>query len=159
MSDLRLRETTDADLPTLVALIHAAFEEYRGRLDPPSGAHRETLESVRDKLRTGRALLALVDGEPAGGVFYHRENDHVYLGRLAVLPQHRRRGVGRALVMYVEAWARSLDVPRTRLGVRVQLPANRAYFERLGYRVFRHEAHEGYSEPTYLLLEKDLSVP
>ena len=44
---IELREATTADLPTLLVLVHKAFEEYRGRLDPPSGAHDETLETPR----------------------------------------------------------------------------------------------------------------
>jgi len=46
-----LREATEADAGTLLALVRAAFEEFRGRLDPPSGAHAETLESVYAAVR------------------------------------------------------------------------------------------------------------
>ena len=59
-----LREAIAADLPTLLALVHGAFEEDRGRLDPPSGAHAETIETLGRALRTGAALLVSVDGQP-----------------------------------------------------------------------------------------------
>jgi ribosomal protein S18 acetylase RimI-like enzyme len=83
--------------------------------------------------------------------------DYVDLFRLAVLPSHRRRGVGRALVEYVETRALALGIPRVQLGVRMALPVNRGYYERLGYRFLEARAHSGYAEPTYVILEKKLS--
>jgi GNAT superfamily N-acetyltransferase len=151
-----LREATADDLPTLLALVHGAFEEYRGRLDPPSGAHAETLETLGRALRTGFALLAAVEGRPAGCVFYHRERDHVYLGRLSVLAAYRGHGVGGTLTEGVERRALGLGVPRVELGVRIALPALRAYYERRGYRVVRHEAHAGYAAPTSVVMQKEL---
>ena len=56
-----LREATHDDIPTLVALIRTAFEEYRGRLQPPSGAHRETAESIGNYLQQGYAVFAVLN--------------------------------------------------------------------------------------------------
>ena len=151
-----LREATPDDIPTLVALIRTAFEEYRGRLQPPSGAHRETAESIGHYLQQGYAVLALRNDEVIGCVCYHQESEHVYLGRLSVLPSCRQYGVGRALMAYVEQQAQALGVPRLQLGVRVALPYLQAYYERLGYCVVRYEAHEGYTEPTYVVMEKQV---
>jgi predicted N-acetyltransferase YhbS len=153
---IELRDATPADLPTLLALVHQAFEEYRGQLDPPSGAHAETLQTLRDALDTGFALLAGVDGQPVGCVFYHRASDHVYLGRLSVLGSHRGAGLGGALTDEVERRARAMGAPHVELGVRIALPALRAYYERRGYRVVRHEAHPGYAAPTFVVMQKEL---
>jgi len=151
-----LREAIAADLPTLLALVHGAFEEYRGRLDPPSGAHAETIETLGRALRPGAALLVSVDGQPAGCVFYHREPDHVYLGRLSVLSAYRGHGLGGVLTDDVERRALAMGMPRVELGVRIALPVLRAYYERRGYRVIRHEAHAGYTAPTSVVMQKDL---
>jgi ribosomal protein S18 acetylase RimI-like enzyme len=153
---ITLREATTTDVPTLLALVHAAFEQYRDCLDPPSGAHRETEASLRAALHAGGALLACVDGRPIGCVFYQRERDHVYVGRLSVLPPFRRRGVGQALTNDVERRAQAMGMPRVQLGVRTALPRLRAYYERCGYRVVREERHAGYEAPTYVVMEKDL---
>jgi ribosomal protein S18 acetylase RimI-like enzyme len=153
---IRVRAATAADVPTLLALVHAAFEQYRGRLDPPSGAHGETEATLREALSGGAALLACAGGEPTGCVFYHRDREHVYLGRLSVLPAFRGRAVGQALTDEVERRARALGVPRVQLGVRMALPWLRAYYERCGYRVVREETHAGYRAPTYVVMEKDL---
>jgi GNAT superfamily N-acetyltransferase len=157
MGNLILSEATDADIPALLAVLMAAFEEYRGRLDPPSGAHDETEERLRATLRGAHAIVARVGDEPVGCVFYAPMGYYVDLFRLAVLPSHRRRGLGRALIEYVEGRALRLGIPSVQLGVRTALPANRAYYERLGYRFLTARAHAGYAEPTYVILEKSLN--
>ena len=156
MSSITLHEATDADIPALVAVLMAAFEEYRGVLDPPSGAHDETEERLRVTLREAHAVLARAGGELVGCVFYAPMSNYVDLFRLAVLPAYRRRGIARALVAEVEARALALGIPRMQLGVRVALPANRAYYERMGYRFLEARTHTGYAEPTYVILEKIL---
>jgi predicted N-acetyltransferase YhbS len=156
MSEITLREATNADLPALVVVLKAAFEEYRGRLDPPSGAHDESAPKVREVMRTSRAVLALSGDEIVGCVFYAPSGNHIDLFRLAVLPAQRRRGIAGALIAYVEARARELGLARVQLGVRVALSNNRAYYERLGYRFVEARTHAGYTEPTFVILEKSL---
>jgi ribosomal protein S18 acetylase RimI-like enzyme len=154
MNEITLREAANADLPALVTVLKAAFEEYRDRLDPPSGAHGETAAKLREVLRTARAVLALAGDDMVGCVFYAPSGDHIDLFRLAVLPEYRRRGIAQALIAYVEARGRELGLARVQLGVRVALPNNRAYYERLGYRFVEARTHAGYAEPTFVILEK-----
>jgi ribosomal protein S18 acetylase RimI-like enzyme len=119
MSDFLLREASNAEAATIVALIQSAFEEYRGKLDPPSSAHNETEETICQRMSSARVVLAVRGGEPNGCVFYQRAEDHLSLSRLAVLPAHRRRGIGQALVAYVEHRARALSLRGVQLGVRI----------------------------------------
>jgi ribosomal protein S18 acetylase RimI-like enzyme len=151
-----LRDATVADLPALLALVHRAFAEYQGRLDPPSGALEESEDTLRRALRDGFAVLACAGTRPVGCVFYHRQDEHVYLGRLSVLAAFRRRGIGGALTDEVERRARALGARRMQLGVRTALPALRAYYEDRGYRAVREERHPGYAAPTYVVMEKEL---
>jgi ribosomal protein S18 acetylase RimI-like enzyme len=151
-----LTSAVEADVPLLLSLVHAAFEEYRSLLNPPSGAHRETLETIAKKLAGGGAYIAW-NGETAlGCVLIEYEEDALYLGRLAVLPQHRRLGVARLLIDAVENQARASGLNKVSLNVRVQLPRNRAFFERLGYQFAAYHHHDGHTEPTFLSLEKYL---
>jgi len=156
MSELTIRDAAETEAATVVALIHTSFEEYRGVLDPPSGAHDETQETVRAKMEKARFALARLDGIPVGCVMYENQGEWMYLGRLAVLPDRRRRGIGRALIEYVEARAREAGLKRTRLGERLTLTELRASYERQGYRVVERRAHPGYPEPTYAIMEKSL---
>lgn len=152
--DIQLLQATVDDIPNLLKVLHAAFEEYRGKLDPPSGAHDETIDTLREKLKTGYAAKALLNTEIVGCVFYEVEGTHIDLSRLSVLPQHRNQGIGGALINYVEEQARRLQVPSVQLGVRLVLPKLMKYYERLGYRVIEYRTHEGYTEPTYVVMEK-----
>jgi ribosomal protein S18 acetylase RimI-like enzyme len=154
VGDWLLREAVEADAEAVAAVIRAAFEEYRGRLDPPSGALAETAATVREKMRTAQAVVALASQVPVGCIFFRPEEGRLYLFRLAVLPGHRRRGLGRALLAHAEERARELGLPRVRLGVRAALARQIAYYEDLGYRRVGDGTHPGYAGPTYLLLER-----
>jgi len=158
MSDWELREAEEAEASLIASLIRAAFAEYEGQFDPPSGAHAETADAVRQKLQTAQAVLALVGATPAGCVLYEMKPDHVYFFRLAVLPPYRRRGIGGALIGYVEARAQERGLHRVQLGVRVALPRQRSAYERRGYRVIEERCHAGWDQPTYLILEKELRL-
>ena len=158
MPPLTLHDATLTDAPLMTELILAAFEDHRGKMMPPSGAHNETPEKVRAKLEQGGGIIAYVEGSPAGCVVYYPEGEgQMYLGRLAVLPAFRQHGVGQALVAAVENKAQAQGYMRMSLAVRIALPRNRAFFERLGYTITSYESHPGFTEPTFMHLMKPLN--
>ena len=158
MPQLTLRDARLDDAPMMTELILAAFEDYRGKLTPPSGAHNETPEKIRAKLKQGGGIIASIGGTPAGCVVYYPENKtEMYLGRLAVLTDYRQHGVGQALVAAVENRAQIKGYTHMTLAVRVALPRNRAFFEKLGYTVTGYESHPGFTEPTFMHLAKPLT--
>ncbi len=155
MLDIRFARQTD--IPTLLWLIHTAFEEYRNRLDPPSGAHAETEQSLHALFGRGEeAALVYSDGAPVGCVFFVRTGVEMYAHRLAVLPKQRGRAAGRALMAFVEERAEQVGCAYVRVGVRLALPGNRAFFERLGYVAIIEDNHAGYSAPTFVHMVKEL---
>jgi GNAT superfamily N-acetyltransferase len=134
--------------------MQAAFEEYEGVLDPPSGAHQETSDSVCRRLARGGAVLASIADQPVGFAFYELDEGLLYFGRLSVLPHWRGKGIGGALLDYVERLARGSGAAGVRLGVRLQLPHLIARYERRGYRTTKHMTHTGYEQPTFIYMEK-----
>lgn len=151
---ITFREATAEDAPALLQLMQTAFEEYEGVLDPPSGVHKETIETVRRRLSGGGAVLATVADRPAGFAFYEPKEGVLYFGRLSVLPGLRQNGIGRALLEYVERRARESGAAGVKLGVRTQLPHLIARYERSGYRISEYMTHSGYSQPTFVFMEK-----
>ena len=158
-----IRRATSDDAPAILAVIHAAFEPYRGKLAPEPSALRETADSLRQALAAGEGLAAWIDGQAIGCVIAEakagaeaRDGGGVYLGRLAVDPAYRGRGIAAALVAAAEAWARSTGRFQVELNVRLALPDNIRLFERLGYRETARKAHPGFPQPTYLVMEKSL---
>jgi GrpB-like predicted nucleotidyltransferase (UPF0157 family)/GNAT superfamily N-acetyltransferase len=153
---VEIRPASAVDTPVLLKLIHTAFEELRDRLDPPSGAHAESIDSLQTLFARGeRAALATVDAVVAGCVFFMRTGVEIYAHRLAVSPVHRRVGVGRALMSYVEEQAAAADCAYVRAGARLALPGNLAFFTRLGYANIIEESHPGYAAPTFAHMVKE----
>lgn len=156
MSDITLRAATVADAPLLLSLIHQAFEGYRGRLDPPSGSHAETIESLQGLFERGEHAAIAIDSEVAAGcVFYVQTGVEMYLHRLAVLPAMRHRGIGQALVEYVSTQAAASDCAYLRVGVRLALPGNVTFFERLGFAKIAEACHPGYATPTFAHMTRE----
>ncbi len=152
-----LRAATPADAPLLAATIAAAFEQYRGKLVPESGAFRETAATIAAELASGSsAIIAEQNGRPVGCVMVKPEEGDLYFGRLSVLPAARGLGLARRLVEAVEAEARRRGLPGVRLGVRIVLTANQRLFQSLGYAEVSREAHAGFDHPTSINMRKTL---
>ena len=139
MIDVRLAKASEAPLVHRITL--EAFEDLRGILDPPSGALSETLRDVVASIANDGAVIAFVDGEPAGAARLDPKVDHVYCGRIGVLPAHRRLGVAAALLHFIECTAKDLGFQEVRLATREQLANNIRLYERLGYSIIDRSRH------------------
>ncbi len=155
---LNLRPLAPTDAPAAAALIRAAFAEQGATTDPPSSALRETAEAVAGKITAGGGFAALHEGEMIGLVLHAPDGDALYLGRLAVAPSWRRRGLSARLLALAEAEARRQGFAKTRLRVRLELPANRSLFARHGYEEVGRLAHAGYEALTIAVMEKRLAM-
>lgn len=164
MTDYRLRTATPSDARAIVDVLHRAFEEYRGALQPPSGAHTESESSVFGLL-TGEEMAFVAEatsGELFGCVFYRphpSQTDLYYLHRLAVIPEARGQGIASALIQAVEDAAIQAGRDYVSLGVRIVLTENRAYYLKRGYYPIAYAAHSGYAAPTYVTMRKRVSAP
>ena len=155
-----LHDATLDDAALVTSLIHHGFEEYKDTLYPPSGAHKETVETIAAKMQKGGAILARCDESWAGCVLYYPDDEKglMYLGRLAILPNFRRRGLARALSLAVEDKTRLAGLPGLWLGVRVALEGNQQLFESLGYTITSEERHPGVDYVTFYNMQKVLDV-
>jgi GNAT superfamily N-acetyltransferase len=115
-------------------IMQVAFEEYRGRLVPPSEALTETIEEVCTAISGGGAFLAFAGEVAVGSARYRLFPGYAYAERVAVLPEYRGKGVAVALMGAFKEAIRSLGVREARVGVRASLPSNLRFYENLGYR-------------------------
>jgi ribosomal protein S18 acetylase RimI-like enzyme len=99
------------------------------------------VESVREDLRANGGAIAWLGREPVGCLRYDVQPDHLHVRRVAVPPGRRRAGIGSALMAWAQRRAKSLGLREVRLGVRVQLPGNLAFYESLGYEVIGSHRH------------------
>jgi len=158
MSDtLLLRAATAIDAAAIAATIAASFEQYRGKLEPESGAFRETAEAIAAELaRESGAIVAERNGRMIACVMVKLIEGDLYFGRLSVVPEARGEGIARRLVEAVEDEARRRELAGVQLGVRIVLVENQKLFSSMGYVEISREAHEGFDHPTSINMRKAL---
>ena len=144
------------EAPALLDLMRRAFASHRGRIVPESSVFRETVEVVARQLEEGGGFIAVAGSVLVSCVIAEAKEGGAYLGRLAVDPAYRRRGIARRLVAAAEDYAYRRGLDRVELNVRIALPDNIALFAALGYRETGRGTHPGFAEPTYLVMEKAL---
>jgi GNAT superfamily N-acetyltransferase len=134
--------------------MQAAFEELRAVLQPPSSSHAESVADVEGAMADGGAVLAWEDDQPVGSARFALRPDHVYVGRVSVLPTHRRRGIATALMRFLEDLARQAGRPSVEIAARASLPSNVRLYEALGYEVVRVEPHPRAPEMSVVHMRK-----
>jgi GNAT superfamily N-acetyltransferase len=137
-------------------LVHDAFGNLP--IDPPSGVLKETVADFHDRLGRETALVAEALDAPhtgalVGSVFCSEQRSALYVGRLAVRNDYRRRGVASALLDAAKAEAMRRGIGRLTLSTRIALGDNVALFSRYGFAIVAATCHPGFSEPTSYAME------
>ena len=134
------------------ALVRLAFAGLE--LLPPPSALRVTGGDLRDHLASGAG--GFVAGAMRAGLLWAELEGGLYVSRLAVHPDHRRKGLAACLLRAAEAEAGRRSLPRLWLSTRLAAASNRRLFGGLGFVEGLQHAHPGYQEPTYVEMEKQL---
>ena len=153
---LTLRLATAADAAVIADLVRLAFSTQSAQTNPPSSALKETPASITRELSLGGGAVVLDAGALVGAVLWKEEEGSLYVGRLAVGPSQRRRGIARMLMAECEREARRRGLMRMHLGVRLELEDNRRLFLSCGFVDAEFLSHEGFSEPTWVRMERRL---
>jgi predicted N-acetyltransferase YhbS len=138
---MEIRQAKLDDAEAVRRVVQEAFGEYREVVPVSLGALDETIEDVRLAVSTGRVLVAVDGAEVVGTVRYELKPDALYVGRLAVMPSYQGRGVGAALMAYVEKLAHTLGRTRIELATRQSVPSNVLFYEHLGYTMVERVQH------------------
>lgn len=141
----------------LLALIMGSFAYMDGVIDPPSSAHRLTVDSLKDKARDEIGMIAEVDGRLLGCAFLRPEPDFLYVGKLAVSPEAQGSGIGSRFLTEAEAIARDLGKPSLRLETRIELTGNHRRFGAWGFVRTAEKSHAGYDRITFIEMQKHLA--
>jgi ribosomal protein S18 acetylase RimI-like enzyme len=138
---IRVRLATPEDAGLMHQVMQRSFAEYLGVLRVPSSAHAETVADVRRALVAGGGALAWHDDACVGSARFALEPDVLYVGRVAVLPEFRRRGIASRLMHFIEGHAPSLGRDAVSLKARAALPSNVELYRSLGYEVLVDRPH------------------
>ena len=101
---IAIRTATPDDVATILTFIQE-LAEYERLSDAVVATERSLTDALFDKASAAEVLIAEVDGAAAGfALFFHNFSTFLsrrglYLEDLYVRPAHRRRGVGRALLV------------------------------------------------------------
>ncbi|WP_026422448.1 GNAT family N-acetyltransferase [Actinokineospora inagensis] len=83
----------------------------------------------------GRAWVGEYDGGVVGYLVAEVVGGCAHIAQVSVDPVVRGRGLGRALIDHLEAWARDHDLAALTLTTFRDVPWNAPYYERIGFRV------------------------
>ncbi|MEM9046689.1 MAG: GNAT family N-acetyltransferase [Pseudomonadota bacterium] len=146
---------SDADWEAIHALLTRAFAFMEGQIDPPSSLTRMAPDCLARKAEAETVLLATSPGL-IGCLFAKPQDGALYLGKIAIDPDHQGQGIGRALVTAAEELARQNSQTALVLETRIELTENHAAFARLGFVKTAETAHPGYDRPTSITMRKVL---
>ncbi len=135
-----VRSASVDDIAAMQAVETAAGERFR-EFDDPRIAQRADdppywADGLLGAITENRAWVALDDNRSVIGFAVAWTVDgEGHLDEVAVTPEHGRRGVGRALVAAVVAWSSTQQLPAITLTTFRDVPWNRPYYEKLGFRI------------------------
>ncbi len=103
--------------------------EAIARDEPPSVAALAVFQ------RAKRAWVqADGDDRPVAYIMVEPMDGHVHICQVSVHPDHGRKGLGRALIEHVAAWARGQGIAGLSLTTFTEVAWNGPYYERCGFR-------------------------
>ena len=128
--DWALRRAVAADAGALSVCFEVAYGAYAGLIDdlPPVS------KNLAAEIETHEVWVAESGGEIAGGLVLMAGEGFLHLVNVAVHPDHRGAGLGRALMDLAESRALDQGLREMRLSTHVDMPANVAMYAHLGWR-------------------------
>ncbi|MDX6519476.1 MAG: hypothetical protein QOJ31_1201 [Gaiellales bacterium] len=136
---IRAADPADADAVREIALeAYAIYTPRIGRPPAPISADYATL------IERGEVWVADHGGRVIGFVVVRPQDGSLLLENVAVSPGHQRLGVGRELIAFAEARARSLALSAVELYTNEHMVENIGYYPRLGYVESGRRRQNGY---------------
>jgi len=126
-----IRKATISDYNTIVSIWEAAGLPYR-----PLG--RDSRESIEKEMKKGFGyfLIAEVDGKVVGLVLLTHDGRKGWINRLAIIPEFRKQGIGKALVDKAESILDELGIGIYACLIEDYNKSSLEVFQKLGYNEF-----------------------
>jgi N-acetylglutamate synthase-like GNAT family acetyltransferase len=135
-----IRDVNKADVGTLVTLLRESFRDVAERFELtvdncPKNLAFCTDQRVEADIERGlRFYIIEQDDRPCGCVALEKAGPDVcYLERLAVLPEHRRKGYGKILVEHILDKAAGSGSQRVEIGIIAEDTKLRKWYGKFGF--------------------------
>ena len=135
-----IRDVKKADKDVLVALLLDSFRDVGEKFaltveNCPNFAGFNAKERVEADFEKGlRYYILEEEGKACGCVALEKAGpDLCYLGRLAVLPEHRNNGFGQALVKHLFEQARKMGIRRVEIGLISKHRKLKKWYKKFGF--------------------------
>lgn len=136
---LTIREAHDDELDIVASLVVDAYSEFAARMAPDAwSSFAQDIANVRGRSIDAQVLVAVRDDRIVGTVTRYpdwrgAQQDASAVRVLAVPPDERGTGVGRALMEHCIALARAEHKDRLVLAVTQEMEEARDLYDRLGF--------------------------
>ncbi|WP_420411864.1 GNAT family N-acetyltransferase [Roseibium sp.] len=141
-------------IPGILDLVQRSFAYMEPRINPPSSMSRLTAASIKEQCMSGEVWT--IGERPDACIFLTDKEDCLYIGKLAVREDMRGQGYAKKLIELAAGRARCKGLPALELNTRIELVENHQAFQRLGFAKIAEGRHDGFSEPTYIVMRKYL---
>jgi N-acetylglutamate synthase-like GNAT family acetyltransferase len=135
-----IRQAKKSDISILLTIIRDSFKEVAKRFDltvencPRYVAFYTEERLISDFEKGMKYYILYEDGRPCGCIAIEEASpDLCYLGRLAVLPEYRNKGFGRALVNHVFEQAEKIGFKRIEIGMISKDKKLKNWYRRFGF--------------------------
>lgn len=158
--ELTIREARDEELDIVASLVVDAYSEFAARMAPDAwSSFAQDIANVRGRTIDAQVLVAVRDDRIVGTVTRYpdwrgAQEDASAVRVLAVPPDERGTGVGRALMEHCIAAARDEGKERLVLAVSQEMEEARDLYDRLGFQrdpALDHEPAPGVRSTGYSL--------
>ena len=135
---MEICKATEKDLPKILALQYLAYQSeaalFKSKDIPPL---KQTLEELTEEFNNGVVIKIVLDNNSIiGSVRANMKGDTVYVGKLMVHPDYRRKGLGSRLLMEIE---KCFPKKRYELFTSTKSVDNIRLYERIGYEIFKQK--------------------
>jgi N-acetylglutamate synthase-like GNAT family acetyltransferase len=129
MGKWTIRKAEHRDADALSACIDAAYAQYAARITdlPPVSAN------CAEEIAKYQVWVAEIENEVAGGIVIIPKEDFMRLANVAVHPDHKGAGLGRALIALAESESLDQGYREMRLTTHVDMPENVQLYAHLGW--------------------------